>query len=205
MVYNITLEKTDFEILEFMLESIELEYSIKQLSNILKRPYVKIHKSIKRLAKSKIIKEIIKGKSHYCSMDYKNNVDVICFISSQMTRKFLEKNKKIKVLIEDILANITFPDYTLVLFGSFAKGSATKNSDIDIALITSSENKEKAERIMASIKRTASLNVHSFEFSYNDFIEMLKSKEVNVGNEIIKNSIIFKGYEQFYKCLILSK
>ena len=97
------------------------------------------------------------------------------------------------------------PDYSLVLFGSYAKGKADKHSDLDIAIITPIENKEKAESIMNSIKRTTSLNLHPLEFTYKDFIEMLSSKENNVGKEIVKNNIIFKGYEQFYECLGLTE
>lgn len=202
MVY-LQLEKTDFEVLEFLIGNLFEKFSIKEIADKLKRPYVKIHKSIKRLENKKIINEEIKGKSHYCSIDYKNNIEVICFIDSQKTKEFLFKNKKIKLIIEDILEKIKIPDYTLLLFGSYAKGNADKNSDLDIAIISSREDKEEAGKIINSIKRLSSLEVHSLEFSYKEFIEMLKSKEMNVGKEIVKNHIILKGYEQFYNCLKL--
>lgn len=204
MVY-LQLEKTDFEVLGFLIESLNKEFSIKEIADRLKRPYVKIHSSIKRLKNKKIIKEEIKGKSHYCSIDYKNNINVVCFISSQKAREFLLKNKKIKLIIEDIIANIKIPNYTLLLFGSYAKSNADKHSDLDIAVIGSSEDKEEIERIINSVKRVFSLDIHSLEFSYKEFIEMLKSKEMDVGKEIVKNNIIFRGCEQFYNCLMLSE
>jgi predicted nucleotidyltransferase len=188
-----------------MVKNLESEYSIKQLSDILKRPYVKIHNSIKRLANNSIIKETIKGKSHYCIFDYKNNLDVACFINAQMAKSFLEGNKKLRIFISNLINSLTFPDYTLLLFGSIAKGSADEKSDIDLAIITSLENKAAAENTMNSLKRISNLNIHSFEFRYNEFIEMLKSKEMNVGKEIAKTNIIFKGCEQFYECLRLAE
>lgn len=204
MVY-IQLEKTDFKILNFLIKDLNKEYSIKEISEELKRPYVKIHNSIKRLSTKDIVKEEIKGKSHYCSLNYKENIAIVCFISSLRAKEFLEKNKKIGLIIKNIIDEIKFPDYTLVLFGSFAKGNSTKNSDLDIAIITSEENKKQAERIINSIKRISSLKIHSLEFYYNDFIEMLKSKDNNVGKEIAKNHIIFKGCEQFYDCIKLAE
>ncbi len=204
MVY-IQLEKTDFEVLGLLIEDISQEYSIKDISNKLKRPYVKIHNSIKRLAKQGIIKEVIKGKSHYCSVDYKGNIDLVCFINSQKAKEFLRRNKKISIVISEIVSSIKFPNCSLVLFGSYAKGNADKHSDVDIAIITSDEDKEKAEKIMNSIKRLSSLEIHSLEFTYENLIEMLKSKENNVGKEIVKSSIIFKGCEQFYECRRLAE
>lgn len=204
MIY-IKLEKTDFEVLSFLIANIPGEYSIMELSQKLNRPYVKVHNSIKRLSKKKIIKEELKGKAHYCSINYRENTDVACFINSQKSRDFLDKNKKISLIINEIIKSIKFPNYSLVLFGSYGKGKADKHSDVDIAIITSNENKEEAERVTNSIKKISSLDIHSLEFTYSDFIEMLKSKEMNVGKEIVKNYIIFKGCEQFYDCMKLTE
>ncbi len=204
MVY-IQLEKTDFEVLNFLIENINNEYSIKEIAEKLKRTYVKVHNSIKRLSNKKIIKEIVKGKSHYCSISYKDNVDIVCFIKSQKAKEFLEKNKKISLIISDITTSMKSPDYILVLFGSYAKGNADKHSDIDITIVTSAEYKENAERVINSVKRLSNQKIHSLEFAYNEFIEMLKSKEANVGKEIVKNNIIFKGFEQFYECMRLAE
>lgn len=204
MVY-IQLEKTDIKVLGFLIANIREEYSIMELSKKLKRPYVKIHKSIKRLVKENLINETIKGKSHYCSVNYKPNLNVVCFINSQRAKEFLEKNRDIKVIVSSIIESMKFPNYSLVLFGSYAKGNADKHSDIDLAIITSSEDREKAERVVNSVKRLSPKEIHFLEFNYNDFIEMLSSKEFNVGKEIVKNNIVFKGCEQFYDCMRLSE
>lgn len=204
MIY-MQLEKTDFEVLNFLIKNINEEYSIKEISEKIKRPYVKIHKSIKRLSNKKIIREIVKGKSHYCSIYYKENIDIVCFINSQRTKEILEKNKKIKLIVLDIFNSIKFSDYTLIIFGSYAKGTADKHSDLDVAIITSAENKEEAERVMNSIKKLSSIEIHSLEITYKNFIEMLKSKDGNVGKEIVKDHIILKGCENFYECIRLAE
>lgn len=204
MIY-MQLEKTDFEVLNFLIKNINEEYSIKEISEKIKRPYVKIHKSIKRLSNKKIIREIVKGKSHYCSIYYKENIDIVCFINSQRTKEILEKNKKIKLIVLDIFNSIKFSDYTLIIFGSYAKGTADKHSDLDVAIITSAENKEEAERVMNSIKKLSSIEIHSLEITYKNFIEMLKSKDGNVGKEIVKDHIILKGCEYFYECIRLAE
>ena len=121
------------------------------------------------------------------------------------TRRFLKSNKKIKLIVDEITRSVKTPNYSLVLFGSYAKGTADKHSDLDIAIITSSEDKEEAERAINTIKRLSSIEIHSIEFTFKNFIEMLISKENNVGKEIIKNPIIIKGAEQFHESINLSK
>lgn len=107
----IKLQKTDLDVLEFMIKDINTEYSIKQISDTLKRPYVKVHNSIKRLTAKGIILKKIMGKSHYCRVDYKNNLDVVCFIEGQRARKFITKK------ITDLKQSIKSPNYTLVVSG----------------------------------------------------------------------------------------
>ena len=204
MVYT-KLEKTDFEVLAFLINNLNSEYSIREIAKYLKKPYVKAHKSIKRLSNQKIVSITIKGKSHYCKVDVNNNLDVICFIEYQKSKEFLLRHKKIKLALDEIANSVKSANYSLIIFGSYAKGTSDKNSDLDIAAITSKEDKEEAEKAIKSAKMISSLNIHSLEFTYQEFIEMLKSKQNNAGKEIAKNRIILKGAEQFHECIRLSK
>lgn len=72
----------------------------------------------------------------------------------------------------------------ILLFGSYAKGLETKNSDIDIYIETTNNN----------IKKTAS--------GINNKL-MIKIGKYDGNNllikEIIKNHIIIKGFERFYE------
>lgn len=204
MVY-IKLEKTDMRILLYIVKDISKEYSIKELADQLKKPYVKVHSSIQRMIKRNIIKKKVLGKSHYCRFDYKNNLDIACFVESQKARDFTNNNKPVKIFLDNLKNKLTFPDYSLVIFGSFAKNTQIKNSDLDLAIITSKQNLRKTELIINALAKIINIQIHSVEFSYKDFIEMLKSKELNVAKEIIKNHIIIHGCEQFYESIDLSE
>ncbi|MEK6857917.1 MAG: nucleotidyltransferase, partial [Nanoarchaeota archaeon] len=50
-----------------------------------------------------------------------------------------------------------------------------------------------------SILSITPINVHLQEFTSKEFLTMLKSKEVNVGNEIVKNNVILHNIESFYE------
>ena len=71
-----------------------------------------------------------------------------------------------------------------ILFGSYAKGSANKGSDIDIYLETT-ENKLKAE--VESIDSKISVKIGK----YNQDSLLIKEME--------KNHVIIKGIELFYE------
>ncbi|MFH1209250.1 MAG: nucleotidyltransferase domain-containing protein [archaeon] len=204
MVY-IQLEKTDIEILKYLVIDINKQFSINELSNILKRPYVKVHSSIQRLLSKNIININVLGKSHYCRLDYKNNLDIACFVEAQIARDFLIKNKNIHIFLNNLKEKLNFPDHSLIIFGSFARNTQTKNSDLDLAVITSKDNLEKAESIIRSFTKTTNINIHALEFAYIDFIEMLKSKELNVAKEMTRNHVIIYGFEQFYECIRLGE
>src|SRR3989344_306218 len=99
MVYKFTLEKTDIEVLAFLIKNNDREYSINEISKNLKKTYVKAHNSVRRLFNNKVLQVKVMGKSHYCSIDFKNNLDVVCFVNSLIAKGFLDENKKIKIII----------------------------------------------------------------------------------------------------------
>ena len=105
----------------------------------------------------------------------------------------LFKNKDFLIL-HNRLAELKFP-FIALLFGSQAKGTATKHSDIDILAIGGDEDK---------IKSTLSLlpdNIHLTYVTYENFIHMAKSREFTVVSEAIKNNIVLIGIEEYYRLL----
>ncbi len=95
--------------------------------------------------------------------------------------KLLKKHPELGVIIEDILKNCSEP--LVVLFGSYAKGTAKKDSDIDIYIeATSRKTKDKIEALHSKI------NIKLGSFDTDDYLI----------KEIVKNHIILKGVEDFY-------
>ncbi|MBI4016521.1 MAG: nucleotidyltransferase domain-containing protein [Candidatus Aenigmarchaeota archaeon] len=84
----------------------------------------------------------------------------------------------------------------MILFGSCASKTSQKGSDIDLCLIT---DNEKISKEVQSIVGITPLNIQLQDFSSQEFLVMLKSKEFNVGNEIVKNNIVLYGIEAFYE------
>ena len=96
--------------------------------------------------------------------------------------KLLKTYPELNVIIDDLLKKND--EKLVVLFGSYAKFIANKESDIDIYVETSGRKlKEKLESVNSKIK----VKIGSFDL------------ESNLIKEIVKNHIILKGVEEFYE------
>ncbi len=87
--------------------------------------------------------------------------------------------------------------FILLLFGSNVKGNATKNSDIDLLLISNSEDAKAIEEKLEILP----LKIHLTPITYESFIGMLKTKERTVVSEALKKNIILFGIEDYYRII----
>jgi len=96
--------------------------------------------------------------------------------------KLLRRNPAISVILEDILKKTD--EKLIILFGSYAKGTEKKDSDIDIYIETQSRNTKKT---IEGIHSRISVKIGRFDMNS----PLIK--------EIIKNHIIIRGVEEFYE------
>jgi len=84
--------------------------------------------------------------------------------------------------------------FILLIFGSYAKGKATKKSDLDIAVIVENENSGKEIiTYIETVKRREIIKIDYHVFTEKEFLDMLKTEQENVGKEIYRGSLIYYG------------
>ena len=89
----------------------------------------------------------------------------------------LEINLGVKSEIIDIIkANINFSE--MYIFGSYAKNTANKNSDLDLVIISDTDKKVIKEKIN-SFNKKANINIEPVIFKINEFEELKKDKNSN--------------------------
>lgn len=181
------------KILKFLIKNKEKSFSINEISKVLKIDYKLTYINVKKLGEEKTIKIEDLGNIKRCSFDNSFNNDV--FIVENERKKELLKNKDFLITYND-LGKIN-KQFILLLFGSYAKGTANKHSDIDLILISSKDDAKFVERELNLIP----LKIHLTPVMYEDFIEMLKTKESTVISEAIKKNIILFGIEDYYRLL----
>ncbi|MEK6830686.1 MAG: nucleotidyltransferase domain-containing protein [Nanoarchaeota archaeon] len=121
----------------------------------------------------------------------------ILSIENKRTAQFLKANKQLKLVKKDI-ENVNYPFLVVLVFGSYVKKTQTKKSDIDLCII--SDNIEESKRLISKLELLPiKLEIHTF--ATKEFESMLKTKEDNVGKEIVKNNIILYGTENYYNLI----
>ncbi len=182
---------SDIQILKLLLDNKEKRYTIKKIAEALEINYRIAYEKVLLLEKEGLIKTTRLGNSRSCEFTYKFADKV--FETEYNRKGELFKNKDFLVL-QRRLAELQFP-FIVLLFGSQARGTAAKHSDIDILTISGNEKE---------IRSVISLwpeKIHLTAVTYKDFIYMAKSKEFTVVSEAIKNNIILVGIEEYYRLL----
>ncbi len=169
--------------LEIILLLLKGENHLRNIARILKVPHATIQRRLENLIKENTLNYKREGKNKVFfikgglqAKNYVFNAERYKLI------KLLKKYPELNIIIDDILKKTD--ENMVILFGSYAKFSAKKDSDIDIYIETKSrKTKEKTEYVNSRIR----VKIGKFDIS------SLLIKE------IIKNHVILKGVEIFYE------
>ncbi len=184
--------KSEIKILKLLLSSKEEVFTIKKIAERTSINYRIAYEKIKFLEKEGLVKATKTGNTKICKFTNKFN-DNVFKAEYERRQDLFKKNKDFKVLYRRLFG-LPFP-FIALLFGSHAKGKATKHSDVDLLTIGGYEKE------INSIVSLWPEKIHLISVTYKDFIYMAKNKEFTVVSEAIKNNIILIGIEEYYRLL----
>ncbi len=133
-----------------------------------------------------------RNKLFYFDLSLPSSETLLQMVELYKGLTFLLKNKKLAPLIEELVAK----NRNVVLFGSFVKGYANKDSDVDL-LVLSRKSKSDAEVFARYPFR---VSVH---YSTVEEFERLLMKGNTLAGEIAQYHILINLSEGFIKALIL--
>ncbi len=170
----------NFEIILVLLKS---PTHLREIARMLNKSHVTILRKTSQLIRENIIDYKKEGRNKCYFI--KKNFTSRQYIYQAERHKFIKLLKiypELSVILEKVLKKVD--DKLIILFGSYAKFSAKKESDIDIYIETDKNNlKSELKEISSKI----SLKIGHFD---NDSL-LIK--------EIIKNHIVLRGTEEFYE------
>lgn len=203
--------ETLFKIMNLFREDITKRFTILEISKKLKIGYRPAYNHIKALSEEKIInvKEVGRAKQCFLNLESAKCLHLLEEIDMIRKEKLFKENIKLKNIVEDLIAKLTgefiSEIHSIVLFGSYAKGKATKISDIDILfIVTDMKNKklrESIERECASFQYSHNVKVSPIITDIKEFKKMLETKELNVGKEAKEAGLPLYGFEQFWRLI----
>jgi len=198
------LTKEQIEILSVFRKNIHLKFTFKEIKQKSRKNSNNIIQlAIRNFRKLNLIKSDKVGNvSVYC-LNLDNNL-TISYLSLIEQIKIKNDKKLPKNTLDAIQKNILKKTgfFVLLVFGSYANGSATEKSDLDVAFLVQDEKlKKEIMPYIETIKRRELVKIHYEVFSSSEFLEMLKSEQENVGKEIFRNNFIYYGAGQYYNLI----
>lgn len=193
MIENNKLSENELRVLgSFFPEGKEI--TLKIIQERTKLSYEPVHRIIKQLVNKKLVIEKKFGKTLVYSLNFTKEKIKIAFIfyANEKKERFEEEYGNIYRGLSKIdEGDIDF----LAIFGSYAKGSPTKKSDVDVLCVSS--NKNKIESKLKSLRYETNLEFAPVVISKTEFAK-IKEENKQFWSDLVDYGIIFKGYELFY-------
>jgi len=194
------ITKTQEQILALLLSSPGEMLTIRGIARALKKSYALVYNNISDLENKSVIRKEDVPPAKTIRFNESVPDDLLIEIELNRRHELLLKYSWIKVMLDDILRNSKDLFFVLIVFGSYAKGKQTSGSDIDLLAIVQADKdirrmEDAVLKTYTKIKK--SINV----VDIRNFKEMIMTKEMNIGNEAMKNHIIIHGVETYYQLI----
>ena len=194
------MTKTQEQILKLLLSKPEEHLSMRQIARLLGKSYALTYNNIQKLIKTEIVRTKDVPPAQIVSLSDQAPTSVLVDIERKRTDDFLVKHAWLSLYRKDILSAVESPFFVMIVFGSYAKGTETKGSDLDIFIIAPAKEdipalEKVAQQYTKAKKGIVVVDVHGF-------LEMIKNQNtLNVGNEARKHHILLYGAETYYELL----
>ena len=192
MMEKYNINKTTLRILGLFLGDYRRSLHVREIARDVGVDVKAVGLQLRRLENINVLSSIIKGRNKEYRLKLDNLVAKYYMILAETfaSIRFLEKNFLIKRLMSETGDKL---EGTTVLFGSFAKGEMTEESDIDLFII--SDRKTDAD----VIRETGSLidrEVNIKSTNMRQFLNGLMDDDPLI-MEVVSNHVVLKGIDDF--------
>ena len=135
------------KIIKLFYDDLYSEFTINELATKTNISYSYVHRQVEELESKGILIVTQRTNRKYCKPNYNNPEVKVSFvkISNQIAEDFLKKRDKIFFVVEKLLSVLPqktdFNLLSVILFGSLAKKTDSKKSDIDLFILVPSKKK----------------------------------------------------------------
>lgn len=179
------------------------KYHLRELARELEINHASLRPHLDSLKKKGIIKEKEQGRNKVFSLNHNSDLLPYYLIQAEADRtaEFIENNSTIRSFWKNFRDKV--PDEvmgaieTMVLFGSFAKGTEGKESDIDLFLSAPEKPSEKVAEICKKLEAVTGRTIELEET--RSLRNLLAHQRAGSFGEIIHNHFILLGIEEFVR------
>jgi|SRR3989344_611042 len=154
-------------------------------------------KHLKNLQDSNLITSIKKIGNTFYRINLKNP-QIYSVFSYFDYKKFNNLPLERKRAIDELLEKLPVRPLIALIFGSTAKGTFRKESDIDLLLIYNKKELDE-QKLKKDIEATTGVKIQTFIIDFDYFKEQITKEEDNVIVHAIKTGFPITGNDNFYK------
>jgi predicted nucleotidyltransferase len=195
------LSDTETEVLKLLASDLTREITILKVAQLTGKTTRLTYAAAKKLAKEKTIIIEKKANLRLCKLNLEK-IQINAFIESLRWNDFTKKHPDVGLIISTIISKINMPYFTIAIYGSYAKGTATRKSDIDLLVII--PDRKFGNEIEAAVeyaRALTNLSLHNVEVTYAEFVSMLRENKITVARETLEARYIAYGAESFYSMI----
>ena len=171
------------------------DMTIKEIMKRTEYSYERVNSALKSLTEKKIINEKKVGKTLVYSLNLQNLYAETGFDHYMLEREieFMNKHRAVYGALKEMKDNPYI--WMVVLFGSYSKGTESKQSDVDVICI--SNKKAETEHFVKSLKYKHNVEFAPVVLSLQDFPN-IKKDNPELWHDLKLYGIVFKGKDYFY-------
>lgn len=175
----------EFEIIALYRSNYQKRFYLREISKLTKIPLKTVQNILAKLEKERILKSKPEGKNKYFSLNLENIQTKSILLQSEIYEMnlFLEAYPTFKTFLKSLKTNAL-----IIVFGSFAKRRATKDSDADMLIISGKEQKLPLHLL--------SYKAHQINLKESSFMKALKEQETLI-KEIEEAHIILNNHSLY--------
>ena len=175
----------ELQVISLFRSNYKTRFYLREISKLSKLPLKTCQNVLADLEKDNILKSKVEGKNKYFFLNLENIKTKSYLLQAEIyqTDIFLERYPQFKIFLKSIKTTAS-----IIVFGSFARSTADKNSDLDILIISNKELKLPFHLLP--------FKPHQISLTEKTFLKALKKQE-DLIKEIEENHTILNNHS-FY-------
>ena len=203
--------ETALKIIGLLRKELQRGFTIHEISKLLHIGYRPAYNHIMELGPAGIITIKTVGRAKQCFLNLESDKCRHFLQEVDLLRKedLYQHQVKLKIVLESLISKIrhqgTADIHAIILFGSYAQGTATSKSDVDLLFVISNIKdkavRETIERESVRYHYSHHLKISPLITDITEFKKMLRAKEMNVGKEARDYGIPLYGSELWWRLI----
>ena len=178
-------------IVNYLGKHIGRSFTMLELSKAVGVPYATFYRTLQRMNDLVKVRSVGKSKTVTLNADNTSIKPYLTISSGEEKQDFLKKQP----ILGKIASELKTKD-VVILFGSYANGSETERSDIDLLIISKGGKKSLSFSRYEVLFRK---KINPLFVTKSEFEKMLSDSDENVGKQALKNHIILNNPESFWE------